>query len=215
MRQIDKRTLEEHFSLEGSDSCRYIWEYDAGRQYDFSLTNRLIANLKIKPTSIAANPRREQYKQLALKHCAAALRALVDPAWLAAGCTFVPMPPSKIAGHADHDDRIHKLLHVAFGSDKADIRSLLEQISSTPANHETTERLPYGTLLGLMRINAICGARPGRNIAIVDDVLNSGKHFKVAQQLLAQRFPHIPVCGIFLARCTHRLATQRRCSSSG
>jgi len=41
----------------------------------------------------------------------------------------------------------------------------------------------------------------GAIIAVVDDVLNSGKHFKVAQDLVSQRFPGVPVIGIFLARC--------------
>jgi hypothetical protein len=32
-------------------------------------------------------------------------------------------------------------------------------------------------------------------------VLNSGKHFKGVQQLLAQRFPDATILGVFLARC--------------
>jgi adenine/guanine phosphoribosyltransferase-like PRPP-binding protein len=49
------------------------------------------------------------------------------------------------------------------------------------------------------------GAAPPRaNIAIVDDVLSSGKHFKVAQAHLSRRFPGVPVTGIFIARCVRR-----------
>ena len=32
-------------------------------------------------------------------------------------------------------------------------------------------------------------------------VLNSRKHYKVAQQLLLQRFPGTSIIGVFLARC--------------
>jgi hypothetical protein len=39
------------------------------------------------------------------------------------------------------------------------------------------------------------------DFSLVDDVLNSGKHFKVAQEILSQRFPGTPVIGIFVARC--------------
>jgi hypothetical protein len=51
--QIDETTVGEHFSLAASDFCYYVWEYTAGQRYDFSPTNQLIANLKIKPTAIA------------------------------------------------------------------------------------------------------------------------------------------------------------------
>jgi hypothetical protein len=54
MLQIDETTVEDHFSLATSDFCFYIWEYTAGQRYDFSPTNQLIANLKIKPTQITA-----------------------------------------------------------------------------------------------------------------------------------------------------------------
>jgi hypothetical protein len=50
MLQIDETTVADHFSLATSDVCFYIWEYTAGQRYDFSPTNQLISNLKIKPS---------------------------------------------------------------------------------------------------------------------------------------------------------------------
>ena len=41
-----------HRSLRATDQCYYFWEYTAGKRYDFSPTNQLISNLKIKPTQI-------------------------------------------------------------------------------------------------------------------------------------------------------------------
>jgi hypoxanthine-guanine phosphoribosyltransferase len=38
-------------------------------------------------------------------------------------------------------------------------------------------------------------------IVIIDDVLNSGKHFKVAQSLIRSRYPTAEIRGVFLARC--------------
>jgi hypothetical protein len=61
--QIDETTVGEHFSLAASDRCYYVWEYTAGQRYDFSPTNQLISNLKIKPTQISVNPRRDRHKQ--------------------------------------------------------------------------------------------------------------------------------------------------------
>jgi hypothetical protein len=201
MLQIDETTVDEHFSLAPADFCFYVWEYTAGQRYDFSPTNQLISNLKIKPSQIAAKPRRDHYKQQAIGHSAAALRSLIQRSWVEQYGTFVPMPPSKIVGDADHDDRIHKLLNTAFAGFDADIRPLLEQTASTAADHESSDRLPYTALFELTRINEAHARPPRPNIAVVDDVLNSGKHFKVAQQLLSQRFPGTPVVGVFIARC--------------
>jgi len=202
--QIDETTVGDHFSLAASDTCFYVWEYVAARHYDFSPTNQLISNLKIKPTQISIRPRRGRYKQQAVQHCAAALRRLIQASWVERIGTFVPMPTSKIPGHEDCDDRIQRLLRCAFDALNADIRPLLEQTENTAADHESPDRLSYAALRAITRINEAHAAVPPRaTIAVVDDVLNSGKHFKVAQELFAQRFPGIPVIGIFVARCIH------------
>ena len=202
--QIDETTVGDHFSLAASDVCFCVWEYTAGRRYDFSPTNQLISNLKIKPGQITISPRRDYYKQQAINHSAAALGHLIQSSWVEEIGTFVPMPTSKIPGHADFDDRIQRLLNSAFPTLKADIRPLLEQTVSTAADHENPDRLSYSALRAITRINEAHASAPLRaNIAVVDDVLNSGKHFKVARELFAQRFPGIPVIGIFVARCIH------------
>lgn len=202
MLQIDETTVGDHFNLAPSDRCLYVWEYTAGRRCDFSPTNQLISNLKIKPTQIAANPRRGYYKQQAINHAAAALRSLVQRSWVEGIGTFVPMPASKIPGHPDFDDRIQGLLTAAFGTLHADIRPMLEQAESTAADHESADRLSYAALRAVTRIDEARAAAPPReHIAVVDDVLTSGKHFKVAQELLSRRFPGVSVIGIFVARC--------------
>jgi hypothetical protein len=202
MLQIDETTVGDHFSLAVSDICFYVWEYTAGQRYDFSPTNQLISNLKIKPTQITTSPRRDYYKQPAINHSAAALRGLIQRSWVEQIGTFVPMPTSKIPGDEDFDDRIQRLLSFAFRTLNADIRPMLEQTENTTADHESPDRLSYAALRAITRINEAHAAAPLRaNIAVIDDVLNSGKHFKVAQELLARRFPGIPVIGIFVARC--------------
>jgi hypothetical protein len=200
--QIDETTVGDHFNLATSDLCFCVWEYTAGQRYDFSPTNQLISNLKIKPTQITTNPRRDYYKQQAINHSATALRSLVQRTWVEQIGTFVPMPTSKIRGHQDFDDRIQRLLRAAFGPMNADIRPMIEQTESTAADHESADRLSHAALRTITRINEAHAEAPLRaNIALVDDVLTSGKHFKVAQELLSQRFPGTPVIGIFVARC--------------
>jgi hypothetical protein len=41
--------------------------------------------------------------------------------------TWVPVPPSKVAAHADYDDRLMRTLAKAFGGFDVDVRSLLRQ----------------------------------------------------------------------------------------
>lgn len=201
--QIDETTVGEHFSLAAADKCYYIWEYAARQPFNFSPTNQLVKNLKIKPTEIVASPPRLKYKQEAIAHCANALRTLIPQAWVENSATIVPLPGSKANGHPDFDDRLPLILRNAFSGYDADIRPLLIQTESTLADHENAIRLSHAELRTVTHIDADCAARGAIRpvIAVLDDVLNSGKHFKVAQDLLSERFPHATIIGIFIARC--------------
>jgi hypothetical protein len=199
--RIDESTFGEHFSLEASDRCFYIWEYTAGRRYDFSPTNQLIKNLKIKPSSIAKAPKREFYKQQALDHAARALRSFVRRALVEERATFIPVPGSKAAGDPDHDPRMLYVLKRAFQGWSADIRPMLELTQSIPADHETSERIAFHDLHAVSSLNDTSGQPLRPMVVIVDDVLNSGKHFKVAQALIGAKDPNADVRGLFLARC--------------
>jgi hypothetical protein len=42
---------------------------------------------------------------------------------------------------------------------------------------------------------------PGPSFVIFDDVLNSGKDFKVPQKRIRERYPDVGIRGLFLARC--------------
>lgn len=201
--QIDETTVGQHFSLAATDTCYYIWEYAARQPFNFSPTNQLVKNLKIKPIEIVASPPRRRYKQEAIAHCANALRTLIPQGWVENDATIVPLPGSKANGHPDYDDRLQLILRNAFSGYDADIRPLLIQTESTPADHENAVRLSPAELRTVTHIDAERAARGATRpvIAVLDDVLNSGKHFKVAQELLSQRFPDTTIIGIFIARC--------------
>jgi len=115
--------------------------------------------------------------------------------------TFVPVPGSKAAGDPDHDNRMLQVLQRALQGWAVDIRPLLKLTQSTPADHETTDRQPYNELLAISRLEDLSGEDPRPIVVIVDDVLNSGKHFKVAQVLISAGFPEAEIRGLFLARC--------------
>jgi hypothetical protein len=200
--QIDETTVGQHFLLNSSDVCYHIWEYTRRGGFSASPTNQLISNLKKKPSKILSNPREAPWKEGAIGYCAQALQRMMNRAWIDGYATLVPIPCSKIAGHADHDDRLLRVLQKAFVGPAVDIRPLLTQLHSTTADHEAPERQRFEELLAVTRIDdAIAGAGVRPQIMVFDDVLNSGKHFKVAQQLLLQRFPAASIVGVFLARC--------------
>jgi hypothetical protein len=200
--QIDETTVSQHFLLAPTDVCYHIWEYTRRGGFTASPTNNLISNLKKKPSKIQTNPREAPWKEQAIGYCGQALQRMMNRPWIEGIGTLVPIPCSKIAGHPDHDDRLVRILQKGFHGFAADIRPLLSQTCSTTADHETSERQRFEELLDVTCIDeAIVGAGVRPQIMVFDDVLNSGKHFKVAQRLLAQRFPGTPIIGVFLARC--------------
>jgi hypothetical protein len=200
--QIDETTVGQHFLLNSTDVCYHIWEYTRRGGFSASPTNQLISNLKKKPSKILINPREAPWKESAIGYCAQALQRMMNRPWIDGYATLVPVPCSKIAGHPDHDDRLLRVLQKAFVGSTVDIRPLLTQSCSTTADHETSERQRFEELLAVTRIDeSRVGAGVRQQVMVFDDVLNSGKHFKVAQQLLLQKFPAASIVGVFLARC--------------
>jgi hypothetical protein len=199
--RIDESTVGEHFSLRESDQCIYIWEYTAGKRYDFSPTNQLISNLKIKPSWISKSPNRNYFKQQAINHAASGLLHFLPRAYVEQRATFVPVPGSKAVGDADYDPRMLRVLERALEGWSSDIRPMLELTHSIPADHETADRIPYDELLAISRLNDLASKPVRPMVVIVDDVLNSGKHFKVAQTLIQAQFSTAEIRGLFVARC--------------
>ena len=198
--QIDGTNCAQHALLTCADRCYYLWEYAPRRGYGFSPTNQLISNLKIKPSLLAGCATRAQYKRIAITHAAAALRQIISREFVEMHATFIPMPCSKAIGDVEYDDRMARVLGSSFEGWAADVRQMLIITESRAADHECTERVSYETLRAMTRL--IDSATPRPIIVVVDDVLNSGKHYKVARELLSARYPHARVRGVFLARCT-------------
>jgi len=199
--KIDDVTAGEHFSLDANDTCFYIWEYAVRQGYTAGPTNQLIKNLKIKPSEIAKTPARQHYKQQAINHAAKAIRNLLGQQTAEGQYSFVPIPSSKAMGDTDHDDRTAQVLERAFSSWKSDVQPILRVRRSMQADHESADRMTYDELLALTEV--LQPMSPLRTtIVILDDVLNSGKHFKVAKSLLAIANPTATILGLFIARCT-------------
>ncbi|MDX0113414.1 hypothetical protein GOC07_14220 [Sinorhizobium meliloti] len=195
--QIDDTTRGDHTRLLASDTCYYLFEYTSRKRYDFSATNNLISNLKKKP-STAGSPA-YKYKGRAIRECVASLQQVLNQDWLNTG-TLVPIPCSKALGHPDYDDRIEQICRGIRPG--ADVRKLVVQTQSTAASHEVEDgnRLTVEDLLAVYQIDEAVANPTPTSIAIVDDVLTAGTHYRAMHTVLSQRFPTAAIYGIFIAR---------------
>lgn len=195
--KIDSTTIQDHYRLLPADEVYYLFEYTSGRNYAFSQTNSLISNLKKKP-SRASEPG-YAYKSTAIDSCAAWLAQAINPDWLN-GATLVPVPPSKTKTHPDYDDRITKICRQISAPFAVDVRELVVQSESMEAAHEAGHRPTVEDLLAIYRFDDALVTPVPRRIAIVDDVLTAGVHYRAMHTMLAAQFPHCPIVAMFIAR---------------
>ncbi len=209
--RIDEVTRGTHHFLTEEDRCLYFGEFFSRRGWSAGPTNQLITNYKRTPTEIAAHakgPTLQHYKDQAMSEIAAGLRAQFTPQDVATRYTFVPMPSSKTAGDPDFCDRLDVTLRRAFSSPPytdADIRTLLRQTRSVDADHRRTSgRISYDDLLQITEVDPAQLQAPVRpEIVLFDDVLTSGKHYKVAKIRIREVLPRHSLVGLFVARANH------------
>lgn len=212
---IDETNRHSHFFLEEDDRCACFGEFDAGVHWDASPTNQLIANFKRPPPEIAASAharRLQRHKNAAMHDIARALRQQFSPMDILC-LTFVPIPPSSAIGDPAYCDRLERTLWMAFSAPEAfelgyrdaDIRLLLRQTRSIRPDHlRGRQRCRFDELLAITQIDRAQLDRPVRErIVLFDDVLTSGKHFKVGKTRLREALPQHPVLGLFVARVVH------------
>jgi hypothetical protein len=192
---IDALTRTDHHYLSDQDRCYFLGEYTARQGYAYSDTNQLILNLK-KRMDLAGTPQ-WPHKGRAIIRAARALQNAVPDDWLAEA-TFVPIPPSKARDDPLYDDRITKVLSRI--NPKPDVRDLLLQIESTEPAHDRADRPGPAEIRALYHLDLALCDPPPRAIALCDDVLTTGAHFRAAQALLQDAFPAVPIVGIFIAR---------------
>jgi hypothetical protein len=197
--RLDEAHRADHIYLTQSDRCAYLAQYRGGDRD--GICNQLVRNFKCAPSAARGDPRRAHYKRQATVTLAAWLRAAV-PRVRAERCTWVPIPPSKQPADPDFDDRLTRILRLAFSGYDVDLRALLYQTSSTPRDHARRLRLSERALLEALRFDhAALGTRPIRGvIALFDDVLTSGKHYKCCERRIREALPEAPVVGVFLMR---------------
>ena len=197
--EIDDLSRPEHRFLEPGDRCFFLWEYVPNLGYKFSEANNLILNFKKSPDRKGRPEWR--YKERAIEEIAEAFRISLRPEGLKS-VTLVPIPPSGARGSPQYDDRMLRVLRTLSGKlgGSLDVRELILQRESTVADHRTDRRQSVEDLLGNYRFDEEAALPEPARIALFDDLLTTGRHFKAAEHLLRTRYPDAEVLGIFVAR---------------
>jgi hypothetical protein len=196
--RIDETNRGDHWHVAADDECYFVFEYTSGQGYQFSATNQLISNLKKKPSQ-AQRPG-YHYKRGAIWDCSRWLAGAINAAWLN-GATLVPVPPSKAVGHADYDDRMVQICRGIPAAFAIDVRELVTQRESIDAAHESGANRPtVADLIALYQTDETLTAPTPQHIAVVDDVLTAGAHWRAMHHVLSERFPGVPIIGMFIAR---------------
>ena len=114
----------------------------------------------------------------------------------------MPVPPSKCRDDPEYDSRISDIIRGIVKPNPIDIRELVIQKESTIAAHEAGEgeRPTVQELLEIYEIDETLIEPEPKAIAIVDDVLTAGTHFRAMHTILSGRFPNILIIGVFIAR---------------
>ena len=195
--KIDDLIRPDHSYLTDSDACYFLGEYTARKGFAFSPSNSLVLNFK---KSIATRGTAQwQYKERAVQEAAVAFRSSIPDGFLNTA-TFVPIPPSKARSDPLYDDRVTRMLRAIRQSPPLDVRELILQIASTEAVHDRPVRPRPEDLAALYSIDPRLRQPVPTAIAICDDVLTTGAHYRAAVSILKQAFPHVPVVGLFIAR---------------
>jgi len=193
---VDGLTRPDHYFIEPDDRCYYLGEYTPRQDFSFSETNGLIKNLK-KKMNLRGTPQ-WRYKGEAIRTCGANLRKIFGND--KSGMTFVPVPPSKIVGDPGYDDRLIRVLDIMAGNDDCDIRQIVTQVDNMEPSHEG-DRATIQSLIDNYSIDQGLLQQPrGDTIAIFDDMLTTGRHFRAMHSVLSERFPRAQFFGIFIAR---------------
>jgi hypothetical protein len=194
---VDRWLREEHVRLADDDVCYFLREYLPGVGWSGGETNQLISNLKKSPLRCGLPD--WHYKGEAIAQCAKELRAAVAPAWLDA-TTIVPMPPSKCRGHAEYDDRMIQVASALIQGSQGKTCELLRQHQSADASHTSKARQEVLGLVSNFYIDENIAPDALESIAVLDDVLTVGRHFRAARTVLQRRYPTTPIIGLFVAR---------------
>lgn len=199
LQAIDDSNRSAHYYLTSEDTCYFLHEFTAHKGYAFSPGNQFIFNFKKSP--LKRHEAHYRHKLHAITQATSMYQQLFDQ-WpeVYTESTFVPIPPSKPAGHVEHDDRMWQMVRGICTGREADARELIVQTQPYEAAHlqkEGGERIKPNELQALYRLHP----QPPKSIVFLfDDVLSAGCHFRAAKSAILAANPGTQVIGFFLAR---------------
>lgn len=198
--EVDDLIRGDHNALIADDTCLFLREYKANAGYEGE-TNSLIWNLKKKPSERLTRGG-WHHKGRVITQFSEELADSLNSEWLD-NATLVPIPGSKAADHPDYDDRIEQICRGIRPN--LDVRCLVKQNASTEASHAIADgnRASVEELLANYQLDEVLADPVPTGIGIFDDVLTVGRHFRAMHTILSQRFPDVPITGIFIARTIH------------
>lgn len=195
LRVVGDLELPDHHYLSQGDQCYFMGAYTARAGFGHSSTNQIISNLKKSP--LLRNTYQWPHKARAIRDVAAAIRGNLNPERLP-HLTFVPIPSSKPRGHAEYDDRMTQVARLL--GPQIDVREMIVTICEREARHlASNTRDPEELRHTLALAEDLLEPAP-TEIILLDDVLTTGCSFRVCKVMLNERFPGVPVSGLFVAR---------------
>ncbi|HEX8042816.1 hypothetical protein [Candidatus Deferrimicrobium sp.] len=195
--KIDDLKRPDHFYLTAEDECFFLREYTARAGFGHSETNDLIQNFKKSPDRKGLPE--WYYKERDLRRIALEFRQAMGEKWISLW-TLVPIPPSKCRTDPMYDDRLLRMLLEMTIGIRSDIRELIHQTKSVAAAHESDDRPSPDEIERFYKVDEGVAEPTPKSIALVDDVLTTGSHFKAAKRVLSDRFPKARIIGVFIAR---------------
>lgn len=197
--KVDELIRPDHSYLTPDDDCYFLGEYTARKGFSFSATNNLISNLKKLPSCRGQN--QWKYKLKAIKQAADAFCLAINQQALSVA-TLVPIPPSKSKTDPLYDDRMTRVIQEIQSDTPLDIRELIIQRTTTESSHNLSDgnRPRPEDIQKLYDIDENLSDPEPSLIALFDDVITTGAHFKAAKFILSDRFKNAKIVGLFIAR---------------
>ena len=196
--KIDDSNRGDHYYLTAEHECYFFYEFTAGKLAGHSQGNQLILNLKKQVTR--SHLPDYKYKIQAISDSISLLNGAfgVGKALLS-NAVVCPMPPSKIPGDPEYDDRMLQIANGACKGTGATCLELLKQTQSyATAHHQKDGGRPKPH--ELEAIYAVDNNLGKPIVILVDDVLTTGCHFVAARNAVLKIYPETRVIGFFIAR---------------
>ena len=205
---LDQSQIQQYYYLEESDDCYCLGLYHPRKGFEGGDLNQLIFNLKKSPDTQQSNPDAYKYKEQAILEISTILRESIEKRCLNKEITLVPVPPSRLIGDPDYDDRMLQICNqMVKGLDSPHVLNLLSMKESMEPSHLSENNRPSKDQLknNLQLKSPPANQKPRPYIILLDDVITSGAHYSACKEVLTKHYPNVMVTGMFVARVDHSL----------